>query len=464
MKSARQTIVVACTLAAFFACSPGRGPSAKDVYAKTADQVVMVECWNSNYIKTKQGSGIVLGRIDDKHGVDILTNYHVINGSSLIRIITKHGETYNANILYFDAPSDTALVSVPSLNESTDLGGIFMNILSGLTREGALHKSASPRIATDISVGDTVYAVGAPKGLGWTITSGIISAIRGDQDPKLVQTNASISSGSSGGGLFNEMGELVGMTSFYLKEAQNVNFAVAVSKEFLSSLRRFREQEAGLTQSMPEDFWFIGHYEPRDPAPVFPSDAEDPDRLSNPALRRWWAYHEKWVALSRAQLEASSDVDSKEWKEFDVKIAKLLAERYADFPNDRGGFLAHLDFVNDRQTKITELLDAAEKWPGEIDIIHELYSTLSEDDNLPPKMILKPLSAFADALPSVSEVEKLTGSRFAPGRFRVQRVVNEILGILYLVDHSLRGIRDREKTTAQIRTTLAEKGWNLKRD
>src|SRR5262249_20604760 len=157
--------------------------------------------------------------------------------------------------------------------------------LSGLTREGALHKLASPRIATDISVGDTVYAVGAPKGLGWTITSGIISAIRGEQDPKLVQTNASISPGSSGGGLFNDSGELIGMTSFYLKEGQNLNFAVAVSEQFLSLLRRFREQEAGLTRSMPEDFWFIGHYEPGDHVPIDPSDTEDPAKLSNPALR-----------------------------------------------------------------------------------------------------------------------------------------------------------------------------------
>jgi hypothetical protein len=108
------------------------------------------------------------------------------------------------------------------------------------------------------------------------------------------------------------------------------------------------------------------------------------------------------------------------------------------------------------------LLTAAEKWPAEFDIIQALYSTLSEDERLPANVILKPLTAFVDALPSKSEVEKLTGYELAPGRYKVQQVVDQIRPILYLVDQRLRGIRER-KTTAQIRATLEEKGWNMKR-
>jgi hypothetical protein len=466
MKSALQSTVVGCAVIifSFFFVPDVQALSAKEVYAKTADQVVTIECWNSNYIRTKQGSGIVLGRVSDKHGVDILTNYHVINSSNLIRITTKKGEAYKANILRFDAPTDTALIRVGSVKESSSLGGLVMNIVSGLTRDGSLHQLGGPRLATDISVGDTVYAVGAPKGLGWTITSGIISAIRGDQEPKLVQTNASISAGSSGGGLFNDSGELIGMTSFDVKDAQNLNFAIAISETFLSSLKAFREKDAGLTDSMPEDFWFIGHYEPGDHVPVGLSDVEDLDKLSNPALKRWWAYNKKWTALSREQLKAfSSDAGSDEWETFDVKIASLLAQRYADFPNDRVGFLAHLDFVKDRQTKINELLAAAEKWPGEVDIVWALYSTLSEDETLPMTVILAPLRAFVDALPSKSEVKKLAGYEFAPGVYRVALAVERLEPILKIVDHTLRGIKEREQT-ARIRSTLAEKGWNVKRE
>ena len=174
----------------------------------------------------------------------------------MIRITSRKGDVFNAGILYFDAPTDTALIRVDT----------------------SKYQGTRPRIAANISVGDAVYAVGAPKGLGWTITSGIISGLRNDRGVKLVQTNASISSGSSGGGLFNDAGELIGMTSFYLNEAQNLNFAVAVSEQFLSSLKGFREREAGLAGGyMAEDFWFIGHYEPGD----------DLGKPSNPVLKRW---------------------------------------------------------------------------------------------------------------------------------------------------------------------------------
>jgi hypothetical protein len=134
----------------------------------------------------------------------------------------------------------------------------------------------------------------------------------------------------------------------------------------------------------------------------------------------------------------------------------------ATFPNDRVGFLAHLDFVKDRRAKINELLAAAEKWPGELDIISALYFTLSEDENLPLRVILAPLSAFVDALPSISEVKKLAGYEFAPGVYRVKQTVERLRPILTLVDHTLRGTREREET-ARIYAVLAEKGWNVKR-
>lgn len=87
-------------------CERTQAMLAKEVYAKTADR-----------------SGIVLGRVSEQHGVDILTNYHVINGSSLIRITTKHGETFKTNVLYFDALKDTALIRVESQRTETRTGG-----------------------------------------------------------------------------------------------------------------------------------------------------------------------------------------------------------------------------------------------------------------------------------------------------------------------------------------------------
>jgi hypothetical protein len=426
----QRTLLLVCILIKVVPVSDVQALSAKDVYAKTAENVVTIECWNNSYIKTKQGSGIVLGRLSEKHGVDILTNYHVVNFSSLIRITTKAGESFNANVLYFDALTDAALIRVAT----------------------SAYQPANLPIARDISVGDIVYAVGAPKGLGWTITSGIISGIRNDHGIKLVQTNASISSGSSGGGLFNDSGELVGMTSFYLKEAQNLNFAVAVSPDFLSAFKGFREQEAGVTEDVPDDFWFIGHYEPGD----------DLAKTSSPALKRWATYSKELEGLAREQNNSWHGNDFTAYDKMDVKMSKLLAQRYSEFPNDVVGFLAHVELLTDRRAKIKELLIAADKWPSDFAVIQALFWTLNGDTNLPLEVVLGPLTTFTDALPSVAEVEKLSGYQFAPARYRVETVVDRLGVILNIIDHTLRGNREREKTAA-IRAVLDEKGWKAKR-
>ena len=81
--------------------------------------------------------------------------------------------------------------------------------------------------ASQLKVGEPVYAVGAPQGLELSLSEGIVSQLRGGPPP-IIQTTVAISQGSSGGGLFNAQGELVGITTFYLKEGQNLNFALPV--------------------------------------------------------------------------------------------------------------------------------------------------------------------------------------------------------------------------------------------
>lgn len=78
-----------------------------------------------------------------------------------------------------------------------------------------------------------MYAVGSPRGLELTISDGIISQLRGEHT-NLIQTTASISPGSSGGGLFNLRGELIGITTFNVTGGQNLNFALPV--EWLENL------------------------------------------------------------------------------------------------------------------------------------------------------------------------------------------------------------------------------------
>ena len=76
-----------------------------------------------------------------------------------------------------------------------------------------LWETGAARQAADLKVGDPVYAVGAPLGLELSLSEGIVAQLRGGPPP-LIQTTAAISPGSSGGGLFDRDGRLVGLTTF----------------------------------------------------------------------------------------------------------------------------------------------------------------------------------------------------------------------------------------------------------
>ena len=76
-------------------------------------------------------------------------------------------------------------------------------------------------------MGEQVYTVGAPSGLERTLANGIISGLRSEGTHHYIQTTAPISPGSSGGGLFDENGNLIGITTLFIKESQALNFAIA---------------------------------------------------------------------------------------------------------------------------------------------------------------------------------------------------------------------------------------------
>lgn len=79
-----------------------------------------------------------------------------------------------------------------------------------------------------LRVGQQVYAVGSPQGLELTLSGGLISALRRTAAEPLIQTDAALSAGSSGGGLFGDDGRLIGITTFGVIGGQNLNFAVPV--------------------------------------------------------------------------------------------------------------------------------------------------------------------------------------------------------------------------------------------
>jgi hypothetical protein len=150
-----------------------------------------------------QGSAVA---IDDFH---LLTNCHVLEGGEVFVIGKSESETLNsATIVQADSSGDRCIVR--SNNSVTPVQGV--------------------RRFESLEVGEGVFAIGSPSGLENTLSEGLVSGKRNHNDLSLVQTSASISPGSSGGGLFDSRGNLVGITTMYLRDAQNLNFAISADE------------------------------------------------------------------------------------------------------------------------------------------------------------------------------------------------------------------------------------------
>lgn len=138
------------------------------------------------------GSGVII--TTDGY---IITNHHVVDGASAIEVALANGETYNAQLVASDAKTDLAVIKI----EATNLNAATFGDSSQLV------------------VGQTVLAIGNPLGsLGGTVTEGIISALDREitienESMTLMQISAAVNPGNSGGGLFDEQGNLIGIVN-----------------------------------------------------------------------------------------------------------------------------------------------------------------------------------------------------------------------------------------------------------
>lgn len=190
----------------FISCVPIKQTvytSETDIFNKTVPAVVVVYAFDNNIELQGQGTGFVI----DKSGI-IATNYHVISNSYALTVLFTNGEKYDVKeIINVDKMRDIAIIKI----QGYDLPAVTLGN------------------SNNILVGENVITIGNPLGLSNTLSSGIISGIRTDLDYKLIQTTAPISPGSSGGPLLNMKGEVIGITTLYLKEGQNLNFAVPIN-------------------------------------------------------------------------------------------------------------------------------------------------------------------------------------------------------------------------------------------
>ena len=181
----------------------------------TTEQVVYSQWswYGQNQVESGAGSGVIIS--SDGY---ILTCAHVVSGASQITVTI--GDTdYTATVVGEDDTSDVAVLKIDA---------------TGLT-------PATVGDSDSLSVGDSVLAVGNPLGeLGGTVTSGIVSAlnrsvtIQGSSSTNtmsLIQMDASVSPGNSGGGLFNMNGELIGLVNAKSSssDAEGLGFAIPIN-------------------------------------------------------------------------------------------------------------------------------------------------------------------------------------------------------------------------------------------
>ena len=173
---------------------PVQPDRSEEVFRAVSPSIVIVRAHGS---QKSQGSGVVVGQ-----GM-VVTNRHVVQGASRITVEVA-GVKYPAAVALADPQYDLCALSVAGLQAPIVPMMSFRSLRSG----------------------QRVYAVGAPRGLDLSITDGLVSGLRSNGAFPLIQTNAPISPGSSGGGLFDTDGRLVGITTGSLAGGQQLNIAI----------------------------------------------------------------------------------------------------------------------------------------------------------------------------------------------------------------------------------------------
>ena len=217
----------ALLLAAAAAALPAHGLEPSQVFDKVSPSVWIVRTFDGNERPVGQGSAVVIGP------GKVVTNCHVLAKSKQV-MVRRRNVMYEAKLEHADTPRDLCILQI----------------------EGFSAPAVEIRAITDVKVGEKVFAVGNPRGYEVTLSEGLISGLRGEwkDGSHVIQTKAPFSPGSSGGGLFDAEGRLVGITTLIRVDAQSINFAFPASwiaqvperSEAALARRKQPQQSAGI--------------------------------------------------------------------------------------------------------------------------------------------------------------------------------------------------------------------------
>ena len=181
-------LLAACDLGAQTKSSP-----ADVVYARCKPSVVSILTFDASRALLGQGSGFIVARNQ------IVTNYHVIDGSSTATVVFSDG-------------SMTAITALIAASGPKDL--VILEAETGTRPSLVLGDELQ------LKVGETVYAIGTPQGLSGSFSSGLVSAFRQDEGEFGIQITTVIAPGSSGGPLLNAQGQVVDVATLQLDKTE----------------------------------------------------------------------------------------------------------------------------------------------------------------------------------------------------------------------------------------------------
>jgi S1-C subfamily serine protease len=199
-------VLVPATLSALIASTAARAAAPDEMFRVASRSVVVIQALDRGGALLATGSGVVIA--PDR----VATNCHVVRSpllpASRVLLVGGAMSFRAATLERSDPEADVCILHARRLSRP----------------------AAATRAASTLRVGESVYAIGAPQGLELSLSGGLVSSLRRVRGELYVQTDAAISKGSSGGGLFDSQARLVGITTFTVKDGQNLNFAIPVER------------------------------------------------------------------------------------------------------------------------------------------------------------------------------------------------------------------------------------------
>lgn len=199
---------------------------------------------SNKYTTEGAGSGIIVA--EDDNNIYILTNYHVVKGSNELKVNFSDDNSYDASIKGVSERKDIAIVNVSKEK-------IKKETLENI-------KIATLGSSDELKVGNGIIAIGNALGYGQSVTTGVVSALNREVDTEdyvqdMIQIDAAINGGNSGGALLNSKGEVVGIntakysSNYTSSSVEGMGFAIPISdvENIITSLINGEEDDKSLT-------------------------------------------------------------------------------------------------------------------------------------------------------------------------------------------------------------------------